>query len=404
MGILRKREELMSVTCAVLKDDARTSFFTALKKKAGGRMERIAKACGASVHAASDWASGKTHIPYLSLQRLAQEFHVNLPAVNELRREFQPVVEVRPPRRTARPAATPPKPSSGQKTPAARQPRKPAAAPAANPAAGRRSKASGSGRRRRGPAEAKEAAGRPKPPAKPKTAKRRPAEKAQGPRVPKLSSQLAHWTGVLLAAARREEDSVTLSADRRMGQNFAASWANTTEDLFGVKPSLAMSDDRKRQEARLPTQGIEDFLDRIEMRAGGEAPGAPRWIWSSPEWKKAFMKGVTDASASFHRTPALLLMALPERLRDSSKKMMAAMGFTLKEDKDKALVLEGRKPVEQYFTEIGSENLKLHDQLKAYIGAGERSPASRPRKRRRRGGSGRRQARKDAPEGAQHCV
>ena len=93
MGILRSREELLPVTCAVLSDADRRDFFDKLKKKAG-RVERIAQACDASASVVSDWMSGKCLIPYQALQRLAREFGIEPPKVSELRREYQVVSQV----------------------------------------------------------------------------------------------------------------------------------------------------------------------------------------------------------------------------------------------------------------------------------------------------------------------
>lgn len=65
MGILRNREELLSVTCAVLKEDEREQFFSAIRKKAGGSMDRVAK----SVGTLQDWVNGTGNIPYITFQR-----------------------------------------------------------------------------------------------------------------------------------------------------------------------------------------------------------------------------------------------------------------------------------------------------------------------------------------------
>ncbi|TPW19639.1 MAG: hypothetical protein FD126_2487, partial [Elusimicrobia bacterium] len=101
MGILRNREELLPVTCAVLKENEREMFFNDVRRKAAGNMDRVAKAVGVPVSTLQDWVNGTANVPYITLQRLASEFEVEMPTVTELRREFQQIA----PTQTLRPSA-----------------------------------------------------------------------------------------------------------------------------------------------------------------------------------------------------------------------------------------------------------------------------------------------------------
>ena len=93
MAILRNRDELLPVTCGILKDAVRDKFFATLKKKSGGKIERLARTAGVTVAVANGWSKGEIHIPYYSLQLLATEFKIDLPEISELRREYQQVAE-----------------------------------------------------------------------------------------------------------------------------------------------------------------------------------------------------------------------------------------------------------------------------------------------------------------------
>jgi hypothetical protein len=408
MGILRNREELLPVTCAVLSAEDRNAFFAAVKKKTKGRVEKIAEIGGTVKSIVSDWMSGKAGIPYHTLQRLSNEFGVDMPPVSELRREFQAVLETRPSKpsrpgaKSARPAA---KPAGDRKAPVRDKERK-AAEPKREGRASGEKKSSRSEKRKR--PERKQPERRPE---------RKPAAAAQsGPRAPKLSDKAAYWTGVVLAAGRREKDSIVLTADRRVGQNYALVWTKLCEDLFGIKPSVRLSEDRKSQEAILPLEGISEFVDRIEIKEGQPAPGAPRWAWSNPDWKLAFLRGVIDASAVFRRDPALELLGLSERLVLSVKKLLGAHKLEIKPEQgegdvgEPAIILEGRDQVKRYFDEIGADNHKLRDQLRAFFKEGRGSETSRKeaagdsngarktkKKRGRRGGRGRSRARSRGP-------
>lgn len=391
MGILRKTEELVPVTCAVLKPDQRSAFFQAIRKKTGGNVRRLAETCSTTTAVVSDWMSGQTNIPFQTLQLMVRTFQVRQPAVSELRRELQAVVQVSKPKAPRLGAGRGAKPARG----AAKRERKPREPRRSErkPRDGKRKEPArdkGRAKKVRGPRRREEKKRPPAPkkrPAQPPKKKAAPARDGKGP---KLSSELAYWTGVLFARASRDEETIVLRADRMMGQNFASTWAGMTKDLFGVKPDLAMSEDHKAQTASLPAEGLGPFLARLEFKGGttpDSAPGAPRWAWSNPEWKQAFLKGLVDASARFHRSPALRLTGLSDSLRKSAQKMLSSLKLELKIENDE-LVLEGKEAVEKYYNDIGTENLKLRDQMKAFFGGG-RSGGSRSRSGRSRRGRGR---------------
>lgn len=394
MAILRSRGELLPVTCAVLKDDVREDFFGALKKKTGGRMEKIAAACGLNVSSLNAWAKGEKLPPYHLLQRLASEFSLEMPQISELRREFQQVEEA--PKAKSRPQIPPPE----ETRPAAAEP---AAAPVASPPPApapqsredrpEKSSRRGGRRKRRKPSAPNPAA--PAESTAPESAQKAPE---------KLSEDRAYWSGILLARGRRDETHVRLLADRAMSQNFASTWANLTQAAFGVRPELILSDDHSEQTASLPAAEVASFLERIDFKPGAEparAPGAPRWAWSNENWKKAFLKGVVDASSHFHRTPALRLENLSEKLALSALKMFSSCGLEAKAAEGGLIVLEGEEQVRKYYETIGTANPKLKDQLSAYFGelkngappsaleqkAGEpQKPTTRRRRRSRRRG------------------
>lgn len=396
MGILRTREEYLPVTCAIMKAEDREAFFSSLKKQ-NARPDQIARLCEVSVETANEWISGKTNIPYHSLQTLAHHYSAALPPIGELRREYLAVSQ-QPSRREA-PRSAPEKPAREAKAPKTpgeprarrgrggkrgEEPRKQAKRDAEAP----QQAAEGSEpsvvhpsqpRQRQQPRQQQQK--RQQQSSQPQQSKgggrpqRAPAPK--GPRVPEPSEQLAYWVGVTILSFRREGTELVMIADRRMGQNFAGTWANLTRDLLGVKPTVKMVDDGKAQEARMPIAGFEDFLDRLEIkdgRAPGE-PGVPRWAWSNPAWKAACLKGIVDARAFFQRAPALVLEGIPERLGKAIQKMLSAFKVEATIE-GTTITLKGAEAVDLYFEKVGASNMKLRDQYRAYkYPRGSRPPA-----------------------------
>ncbi|MBI2363347.1 MAG: helix-turn-helix transcriptional regulator, partial [Elusimicrobia bacterium] len=225
MGILRSREELLPVTCAVLKEGDRESFFSDVRRKVGGNMDRVAKTVGVPVSTLQDWVNGGANIPYIALQRLASEFGVEMPSVTELRREYQQIVPNAAPRRPATRMPSHPGPVGGagrdeaRKEPrreARREPRRDAgvesggreyeplrpakapepAAPAQSDRPARKERGARRGRRGAEPRQPKAARPQHEPAQRP----------AAGPRVPKLSEEAAYWAGATIALGRRDGD------------------------------------------------------------------------------------------------------------------------------------------------------------------------------------------------------
>lgn len=385
MGILRNRDELLPVTCAILKENERESFFADVRRSAKGNMERVAQTVGVPVPTLQDWANGALNIPYIALQRLASEFSVEMPTVTELRREYQQMVPSVAPRRPTTRMPSHPGPVGGAGRAETRQeprregprvaggndyePLRPQTPAPARPERPQRQERGGRRRNASNPRPPKAAQKPPRPavPAPARPQRIAAPRHAAGPRAPKLSAQAAYWAGAALAAARRDGDAIVLSADRRVGQNFAVTWANLSHDIFGVKPTLAFSADELSQEARLPIAGLEEFVGRLGLKTEAMRPPAPRWVWSNPDWKKAFLKGLVDASAEFRRDPELHLTPLGDHLRRSAEKLFASLSLTPRANEDGSLSISGQEAVEKYYAAVGSDNMKLRDQMKAFF-------------------------------------
>lgn len=346
MAILKSREELLPVTCAVLKDEHRKDFFDAVQTRRGGKPEQVAKALSVPVSAVQDWISGKVHIPYHILQRVAHEFGLALPLIGELRRESQAVIGLAKPA----PRLLPPEPAPRQ-------------AKRENPPRG--------SRRAKEPCREPQARKQASPGRRPRRGKPAPRQQppAKGGKGPPLSDALAYWVGTYLVAAKRSEESIVFSADRHMGQNFAGTWARRTQEIFGAAPRLTMKDGGKVQEAACSAPDIDELLACAGVKqAQGQGPVVPRWVWSNPTWKTACLKGLMDAGGRFQRIPALTLQGLPEPLARSAHKILAALGFKSKLQEYGSVTLAGKEDVEKYYTTVGTDNMKLRDQLKAYFG------------------------------------
>lgn len=409
MGILRTREEYLPVTCAILKAEDREAFFGAIKQQKNGRPDNIARLCEVPVDTANDWISGKANVPYHTLQNLAHHYQVTIPPVGELRREYLQVHQTATRRETPMP---PPRRASSAEPKEGRRERGGKKRQGAEPRKEAKRQGERKPRRKQEPrARREEQAPQEQPQAQPgqeqpaleqQPEQRQPQDdgrqqgrsgrqprrdrqqqpqqqrhqqqqqrgkgRPQGPRVPEPSEGLAYWVGVAILAAKREGAELVMSADRRVGQNFAGTWAGLTRDLFGVRPVLKMLDDGRAQEARLPIAGFEEFLDRLELKEGkalGE-PGVPRWAWSNPAWKAACLKGLVDARAYFQRKPALVLEGIPARLAQAFQKMLSAFQLTAQVSETGTVTLEGVETLDRYFEKVGASNMKLRDQYRAF--------------------------------------
>lgn len=330
MAILRSKEEILPVTCAVIKEQERSAFFSKIHRRQGGRPDQLARAMAVPASLVQGWIGGEANIPYHLLQWLVHEFGVDMPPVSELRRESQPVLLQAP--TPARRAASPP------------------------------------------PRTAKQAAPKPPPPRK-QSHQRRPAKKE--PSAQKMlrprglsmdpSEDLAYWVGVTVAAARIEQDRLIFEADRDMGQNFAAIWSKYARRLFAKTPILSMMDAGKTQAAELSLAGLEEHLPRLGIKPSF---GLPRWVWSNATWKKACLKGIGDARGRFHRAPALVFQKMEPSLTRAVGKMLRSLEIEPVPGPDGVLGLHDAGAIERYLDRVGTQNMKLRDQLRSFLRRG----------------------------------
>lgn len=356
MGILRSREELLPVTCAILGDEDRKSFFSQLQKR-GGSTERIARIFSAPAALVQDWISGQANVPYHALQHLSHEFGIDLPQVRELRRESQPVLQIAvkrdmgdfDPRAKPKKEAKPPKPEGRKRKERGGEPR------------GERTAKRGRGRRGgRGEQRA------PKEPRREKQRAPKPARSHQPRRFVKLrrgpdgepgpSSELAYWVGTLFVGARVEDGRLILSAGRSSGHDYAPIWAKLSEILFGRTAQVTMAEDGSVNEASIEAAPLEGFLSRMVGKAGA-LPALPRWVWSNQDWKAACVAGLADAGAHLTDAPSLTI-DLPGGLVRAAGKILQSFGLRPRIE-EHSITLAGADELRDYFQAVGTNNPKF---------------------------------------------
>ncbi|MBI3507690.1 MAG: hypothetical protein HY059_22880 [Proteobacteria bacterium] len=396
MGILKSREEHLPVTCAVLKEEDRKKFFEAVQAQRHGKTDQVARSLGLPNSVVADWIEGKTNIPYHLLQRLSHEYGIDMPPIGELRREIQPVAAMA----SATPAAVIPKqPKRGGKLPTNitierterpdrdRGPRRERSQGKQNPkqAKGPKPGKQRQGKKQRPPQGGQHHGGHPQGQNYPQGGhdnrqlpRAAPQHDKQG--LPVLSEALAYWVGTSLAGAKPSPAGIVFLADQRTGPSFADIWSRRAKELFGREAVLVDKEEGVR-EATFDPAGLEEFFKRLGFGAPEATPAVPRWVWSNPAWKNACLRGLLDARAAFDASPALIVEGLPESLARSVQKMAAAMKLEVKENAG-TLAIEGKENVENYFNNVGADNLKLRDQMTSHFGhpgRGALAPAPQPR-------------------------
>lgn len=368
MGILRNREELLPVTCAVLTEEDRKSFFSQLQKR-GGSTDRIARLFGATGALVQDWISGQANVPYHALQHLSHEFGIDLPPVRELRRESQPVLQVPVKREMGNfdPRAKPvkePKPEGRRRKersaePRAQRPPKRERAERQQPKRGERSPRGARQERKEPRPQREQKKQRVPQPRKPQKL-RRAANGEPGP-----SSELAYWVGTLLVGARVENGRLVFSAGRSIGHEFAGVWAKLSEILFGKPAETALSEDGLVNESSVDAAPLEAFLGRMVGRAGSP-PALPRWVWSNQDWKAACVGGLADAAAHLTDTPSLTI-DIPSSLVRAAGKILQSFDLHPRME-DSSISLTGADEVQAYFKNVGTNNPKFRQWAVAQFG------------------------------------
>ncbi len=190
--------------------------------------------------------------------------------------------------------------------------------------------------------------------------------------IPKVSSELAEYVGVILGDGGISAAQVTVTLHHKDDLEYAAFVTNLTERLFSMKPSVYHLEEKSVNVIVVSRVELVRYLNSIELQTGNKVAhqvDIPNWIKESAELSIACLRGLIDTDGcvfthtyksrgKVYSYKKIDFTSASEPLRKSVFAILQSLDMTPRLTNHNSIRLESIKDVERYFEIVGSHNPK----------------------------------------------
>ncbi|HYF28872.1 MAG TPA: LAGLIDADG family homing endonuclease [Candidatus Paceibacterota bacterium] len=123
-------------------------------------------------------------------------------------------------------------------------------------------------------------------------------------RIPRYSVRLAELLGILMGDGHVSEYQISITTNSETDRDHARFTANLIYEIFGLPARQRLRKDCKAVEILLSSKAACTFIARIGMPQGNKLKHGlvpPDWIYKSPRYKHAFLRGLIDTDGTVYR-------------------------------------------------------------------------------------------------------
>lgn len=326
----------------VFPEGLQKDFFDKIKEESGLTWKRLAKIASVNRRTLSDWKSGK-HTPSLKpTQKLADRFNVNLPSSVEIKDRYW----------TNQEAAKAGGRAKHKKYGAVCQDEK-------KRKQKWRSWWDEKGKIKNMPPDAD-----PKPITK-----------------PNKSKKLAEFIGIMIGDGGITEYQVRVTLNSEDDKQYANFVKKLITNLFDVPAIITSRTNQKAMDLVVSRKSLVRHCQDLGLPQGSKVKNSidiPDWIMNNKDFQKACIRGIFDTDGCIFREqhkvngekysyPRLYFVSAIPVLRKTIKSCLSGFGWKARERNDRAITLEKRQDIVQFFSVVGSNNPKHEKRFDQFV-------------------------------------
>ncbi len=197
---------------------------------------------------------------------------------------------------------------------------------------------------------------------------------------PKLNTQLAEFTGIVLGDGSITKYQVTITLNQSESQ-YIKFVTNLTKKLFSIEPTIIHRKDQSVKNIVISSRNMVEFLtEEIGLKTGNKVKqnvSIPDWIFKKKSFQKACLRGLmdTDGCVATHKYISnnkqynyrkIILTNYSKNIIENSLLIFKNVGIKTRVDKNrKRIWIDGKEQVSKFIKKISSNN-KRH--LEKYNG------------------------------------
>ena len=200
-------------------------------------------------------------------------------------------------------------------------------------------------------------------------------------KIPRRSSQLAEFVGILLGDGGITKGQITISFHIIDDRIFASYVRGLAQNLFDVNPSLSERQKKGIIRMRISRKKLVGFFNKMGLSSGNKVKNqidVPTWIKNSTRFTKLCLRGLFDTDGCFyidkHRYKDRVYRNCAMNFTNRSLPILSffqtkleQFGFHPTHSTKFSVLLRRESEIVRYFQEIGSSNPKHLNKFKKYF-------------------------------------
>ncbi len=184
--------------------------------------------------------------------------------------------------------------------------------------------------------------------------------------VPPQSSDLAEFCGVMLGDGRIGSAQIFITVNIKTDSAYISYVQDLLERVFRFRPRVTAVKCASTVDLYVTSAHLVRELRSIGLQSSnkvGDQVGIPEWIFSSPEYKRGFLRGFFDTDGSIYRLKhfnAVQMsfgnLSLP--LLQGTRQLLLDLGYHPSRVSGHSIYLTRREEIKSYIQEIGFGNRK----------------------------------------------
>ena len=198
---------------------------------------------------------------------------------------------------------------------------------------------------------------------------------------PEKSERLAEFVGVMLGDGGITEYQVRVTLNADDDKKYIDYVKSLLENLFAAPAKRCPRSKQKAVDIIVSRKALVKYCQRLGLPQGSKTKNGadiPNWIKQNKKYQKACIRGLFDTDGCIfnerhkingkeYAYPRIHFVSTIAKLRNSIKLSLSSFGLNPRERNERAVTLEKRQDIVQFFSEIESHNPKLRRRYRKFM-------------------------------------
>lgn len=191
-------------------------------------------------------------------------------------------------------------------------------------------------------------------------------------KIPKLDENLAEFVGIMIGDGSMNQYQVSIALSSVVDYEYAAYVENLIEELFAIKPKVAVREKNNCIVIAVSSVGLTEYLHNIGVVSGDKIKqglNIPEWIMNDKGLVLACIRGIFDTDGciyyekhiikgKIYKYPRISIVSASFNLLESIHDVLDKLEMKPKIRNNRSVNIENRINIDKFFDIVGAKNPK----------------------------------------------